>query len=123
MRRICAWCGIDLDLENASKGPEAGKATANPLTADPATKEPSDSSGVTSTICRRCANELAAYRKPVLVVSRDWARMYDQLVELLKGQPEIQVVLDRRQPVEASEESSGWNGPERRKGHQPLAFE
>lgn len=123
MRRICAWCGIDLDLENASTGPEAEKAPAKPLTADSATEESSDRPGVTSTICRRCANDLATYRKPVLVVSRDWARMYDQLVEMLKGQPEIQVILDRRQPVEASEESSGWDGPEKRKRRQPLAFE
>ena len=123
MRRICAWCGIDLDTENASGDPGPENAASNPLAGGPATEEPSDTSGVTSTICRRCANNLAAYRKPVLVVSREWARMYDQLVELLKGHPEIQLILDRRQPSGAEEKATGWNGPERRKNQQPLVLE
>jgi hypothetical protein len=122
--RICAWCGIDLELESAGgPGSEAEKAAANPRTTEPAVEEPSSTSGVTSTICRRCANDLAAYRKPVLVVSREWVRMYDQLIELLKGQPEIQVILDRRQRGRASENSGEWDGPDRRKSQQPLALE
>jgi hypothetical protein len=124
VRRICAWCGIDLELESAGDaGPEAEKAAANPRTSEPAVEEPSGTSGVTPTICRRCANDLAAYRKPVLVVSREWVRMYDQLIELLKGQPEIQVILDRRQTVRASENSGEWDGPDRRKRQRPLALE
>jgi hypothetical protein len=49
--------------------------------------------------------------------------MYDQLVELLKGHPEIQLILDRRQPSEAGEKAEGWNGPERRKNKQSFALE
>ena len=59
-------------------------------------------------------------RKPVLVVSREWARMYDQLVELLKGQPEIQVILDRRESPGTGGEATGWNGPDRRRSDHPL---
>jgi hypothetical protein len=123
VRRICAWCGTDLDPESAGTEAEAEKAAANPRTSEPATEEPSDTSGVTSTICRRCANDLAAYRKPVLVVSREWVRMYDQLIALLKGQPEIQVILDRRQTVGASENTKEWDGPDRRKSQQPLTLD
>jgi hypothetical protein len=39
--------------------------------------------------------------------------MYDQLVELLKGQPEIEVVLDRRG---SGAGGAGWGGAERRQG-------
>ncbi len=124
MRRICAWCGIDLELESAGgEGPEAEEAAANSSKSEPAVEKPSSTSAVTSTICRRCANDLAAYREPVLVVSREWVRMYDQLIELLKGRPEIQVILDRRQTVRASENSGEWDGPDRRKSQQPLALE
>jgi hypothetical protein len=97
MQRICVWCGTDLAAGSASNDPEPP-----------------------STICRRCADDLAAYRKPVLVVSQDWARMYDQLVELMRGQPEIQVILDRRQPAKAGEGTKGWNGPDRRRGGRSL---
>lgn len=120
MRRICAWCGIDVDPENASKDPGAEKVAGDPLTCNSSADKSSESSEVTSTICRNCASELAAYRKPVLVVSREWARMYDQLVELLKGHPEIQVILDRRQPSEEGEGSIGWNGPDRRRSGHPF---
>jgi hypothetical protein len=120
MRRICAWCGTALGAENLSKDPEAGSTAADPLTGDISTGKPSEGSGVASTICRSCADDLAAYRKPVLVVSREWARMYDQLVELLRGQPEIQVILDRRQPPGAGEGATGWDGPDRRRSDHSL---
>ena len=102
MRRICAWCGKELD---------AG---------EPIPGGPSDAAGVASTICRECADALAAYRKPVLVVSPEWAWMYEQLVELLKARPEIQVILDRRQPPGVGGEVPAWDGPDRRRGGQPL---
>ena len=120
MRRICAWCGVAVEPENAPKAPESEKVEGNPLTDRPPTEEPSDPSNVASTICRSCASDLAAYRKPVLVVSREWARMYDQLVELLKGHPEIQVILDRRQPSGRTEGATGWKGPDRRKNGHSL---
>jgi hypothetical protein len=40
--------------------------------------------------------------------------MYDRLVELLRGQPEIQVILDRRQPPAPDAEATRWDGPDRR---------
>jgi hypothetical protein len=119
VRRICAWCGVDVGPDSASKNPEAGEGAGKPLKRNPSPDESSDSE-VTSTICRSCASDLAAYRKPVLVVSREWARMYDQLVELLRGHPEIQVILDRRQPSGAGEGVTGWKGPDRRRRGHPL---
>jgi len=66
---------------------------------------------------------MAAYRKPILVVSREWARMYEELVEMFKDRPEIQVVLDRRYPGGGGLDGSDWNGPERRGGQHPLVLE
>jgi hypothetical protein len=120
MRRICAWCGTDLGAGNASKDPEMKRPAVEPLAGDAGTGQPAHAPEPPSTICRSCADDLAAYRKPVLVVSQDWARMYDQLVELMRGQPEIQVILDRRQPAKAEEGTRGWNGPDRRRGGRSL---
>jgi hypothetical protein len=120
---MCAWCGTDLGAENLSKSPEAGRASADPLMGDTNTGKPSDGLEVASTICRSCADGLASYRKPVLVVSREWARMYDQLVELLKGQPEILVILDRREAPGAGGEQRGWDGPDRRRSGHSLVLE
>ncbi len=100
MRRMCAWCGKDLGG-----------------------KEPSDDPRVTSTICGDCADRLLAYRKPVLVVSREWARLYEELVEMLKDRPEIEVVLDRREPTEGEGAGTDWRGPDRRRGRQPFSLE
>ena len=120
MQRTCVWCGTDLAAGSASNDPEMKRPTVDPLAKDAGTEEPADAPEPPSTICRRCADDLAAYRKPVLVVSQDWARMYDQLVELMRGQPEIQVILDRRQPAKAGEGTRGWNGPDRRRGGRSL---
>jgi hypothetical protein len=122
MRRTCAWCGTDLGAAIASRDPEAERTASNSPTGDTYAGEPSDAPGVASTICRSCADGLATYRKPVLVVSPEWARMYDQLVELLKAQPEIQVILDRRQPPSAEGEALAWDGPDRRRGGHPLVI-
>jgi hypothetical protein len=97
VQRICAWCGADLGQ-----------------------KEPLENTNVAATICRGCAEHLAAYRNPVLVVSQRWARMYEEIVELLKDRPEIQVILDRREPTE---EEGGWNGADRRGTEPPFALE
>jgi hypothetical protein len=77
---------------------------------------------VTSTICPRCAGALAAYRKPVLVVSREWARMYEDLVEMLKERPDIQIVIDRRQSENEESKENGWTGPERRRKKDPFTL-
>jgi hypothetical protein len=62
---------------------------------------------------------LAAYRSPVLVVSREWARLYEELAEMMRARPDIQVVLDRRQQKGGDQESS-WDGPERRRTDNPI---
>jgi hypothetical protein len=73
------------------------------------------------TICGGCAERLVAFRKPVLVVSREWAHLYEEVLDLLKDRPEIQVVLDRRNPPSGGGEDTGWDGSDRRKGN-PLAL-
>jgi hypothetical protein len=45
----------------------------------------------------------------VLVVSQDWAHLYPELPEILRGRPDIQVVLDRRDP---SAQETGHRGSE-----------
>lgn len=77
---------------------------------------------MTSTICPRCAEAFAAYRNPVLVVSREWARMYEDLVEMLKGRPDIQVVIDRRQSADEGDEKGEWKGSERRRKKDPFSL-
>lgn len=121
MRRICVWCGTDLSAGNASNDPEMKPPAADPLAGDAGTEKPAGAPEPVSTICRRCADDLAAYRKPVLVVSRDWARMYDRLVELMRGQSEIQVVLDRRELTAPDAEATRRDGPDRRRGGRWLA--
>jgi hypothetical protein len=49
--------------------------------------------------------------------------MYDQLVELLRGQPEIQVTLDRRQSPGPDAEATYWDGPDRRRKGRRLVVE
>lgn len=99
MRRVCAWCGTDLGM-----------------------KEPLDDPEVAKTICPGCAQRLAQYRKPVLVVSQSWARLYDELLELLKDREDIQVVLDRRDPTCARAKDTAWNGPDRRRNRDPITL-
>jgi hypothetical protein len=120
VRRKCAWCGRDLGVKEASPNRESGAAA-------PADEQPNGDKGaedteVTSTICPRCAGALAAYRKPVLVVSREWARMYEDLVEMLKERPDIQIVIDRRQSEGEGTEENGWKGPERRRKKDPFTL-
>jgi beta-phosphoglucomutase-like phosphatase (HAD superfamily) len=95
----CAWCGKDLGV-----------------------KEPLKSTEVTKTICAGCAERLAQYRKPVLVVSRSRARLYEELLELLKDREDIQVILDRRDSTRAGPEDAGYDGPDRRQDRDRLAL-
>jgi len=108
VRRICAWCGKELAPEVSGEAPGAEGGAPNPPQVSAQEEE------TTSSICLECADWLTTYRKPVLVVSREWARMYDQLVEMLKGQPEIEVILDRR-GIGSGNGGAGWGGPERRR--------
>ena len=99
MRHICAWCGRDLGV-----------------------KEPLDDPEVARTICADCAERLAQYRKPVLVVSQSWARLYDELLAILKDREDIQVVLDRRDPAHPGAKDASWKGPDRRQRGDPPAL-
>lgn len=123
MRRKCAWCGRDLGTDEPPDALEGEAPSTEASMSHPGRPRPSDDPGVTSTICSGCAATLSAYRKPVLVVSQKWARMYEELVELLKDRPDIQVVLDRRHPTKKGREGAAWDGPERRKDRHSLALE
>jgi len=118
VRRICAWCGKELGAGLRGDAPRTERDAANPLQVSPQREDTErvEDQETTSTICPDCAEWLMTYRKPVLVVSREWARMYDQLVEMLKGQPEIEVILDRREiGTESGNDGVNWSGPERRR--------
>jgi hypothetical protein len=52
-------------------------------------------------------------------VSREWVRLYEELAELMKARPDIQVVLDRRQQ-KAEDQQSSWDGPERRRTDKSI---
>jgi hypothetical protein len=86
-------------------------------------KEPLDNMSVAATICPGCAEHLLEYRNPVLVVNQKWVRLYEELSELLKGRPEIQMVLDRRDPPADGGGETGWTGPDRRRTQPPFALD
>ena len=116
MRRICAWCGKEVGAEVSGEAPRTERDAANPLQVNPQREDTErvENQETTSTICPDCAERLTTYRKPVLVVSQEWARMYDQLVEMLKGQPEIEVILDRR-GIGSGNDGVDWSEQERRR--------
>ena len=120
VRRKCAWCGRDLGVKEPSGNRKSQPGTSVGAKAE--RNKPSEDTEVTSTICPRCAEAFAAYRNPVLVVSREWARMYEDLVEMLKGRPDIQVVIDRRQSADEGDEKGGWKGSERRRKKDPFSL-
>lgn len=119
MRRVCAWCGSDLGEGAPSDHLKTAEVAAKAPPSAPGEVKSRNVSEVISTICRHCADRLAAYRSPVLVVSREWARLYEELAEMMKVRPEIQVVLDRRQQ-KAEDQESSWDGPERRRADNPI---
>lgn len=123
MKRMCAWCGKDLSGDNVSAEIVREHPSAAGSTVGTGAEQDVSEPGVMSTICRACADTMAAYRNPVLVVSRKWARMYEELVEMFKDRPEVQVVLDRRSMAGGEGERGGWDGPERRGGRNPLTLE
>ena len=120
VRRKCAWCGRDLGVKDPSWNGET--EPVNRVRAQPDGGKRSEDTEVTSTICPRCAEAFAAYRNPVLVVSREWARMYEDLVEMLKGRPDIQIVIDRRDSADEGTKEKDWKGPERRRKRDPFSL-
>lgn len=122
MRRVCAWCGNDLG-EKGPSGRQKGKKASAKAPARRAGKAKSRKDpDVISTICRRCADRLAKYRSPVLVVSQEWERLYEELAEIMKARSDIRVVLDRRQEKTEDQESE-WDGPERRRKDKPVKLD
>jgi len=119
--RKCAWCGQPMagpvrqaDVEPAPDGATAHHAAAG------ATVPHDPASG--GSICKACAGQLKTYRKPVLVVSREWARLYEDVAALLASRPDIQVIIDRRHAARDGSGAGEWTGPNRRATDEPLGL-
>jgi hypothetical protein len=119
---VCAWCGSELGEKRPAGRQKGEKASAKAPAPRAGKAKPRKDPDVISTICRRCAKRLAAYRRPVLVVSQEWARLYEELAEIMKGRPDIRVVLDRRQEKTQDQEAD-WDGPERRRKDKPVELD
>lgn len=72
---VCAWCERFLGIRET----EGGKGV------------------ISHGICRACATRHQWAEPPTLVVSRSRADLQRVLQELMRGTPEIRVVVDRRQ--------------------------
>jgi hypothetical protein len=98
---ICAWCERYLGTK------EDGEAAAI---------------SVTHSICAPCVARQDWDESPVQVVSRQRAHLLATLRSLLRGVPEVRVVVDRRQVERRRAPSNvpGWanrrRGADRRKG-------
>ena len=119
--RKCAWCGqlmAGADQQTAAEAAPDGE-TAHP-TAASATAPQDPATG--GSICKACAAQLITYRKPVLVVSREWARLYEDIAALLTSRPDIQVIIDRRHAARDGSGTGVWTGPHRRATDEPLGL-
>ncbi len=121
MRKVCAWCGTVLKSVEPAGAPGPDGTEEGGVAASSAGSAPAYEGEVDASICRACADRLASYRGPVLVVSREWARLYSEVVEILKARPDIRIVVDRRQPP-GEAEGGPYQGPERRRPNPPLAI-
>jgi hypothetical protein len=95
MVNVCAWCERFLGI-----------------------KEPRHNDMVTHGICPACFKRQLWEETPVLVVSREREHMVPVLTEMLRGVPEIQIVVERRQP----ENSGPYEGATRRQ-QQPIVVD
>jgi hypothetical protein len=111
VERKCAWCGQLLSERTAAAALDG--RVEHP--AVPSATVPQDPA-VSGSICKSCAARITTYRHPVLVVSREWARLFEDIGALLRSRPEIQVVLDRRQTAG----DGNWTGPDRRSSSEPI---
>ena len=73
MVNVCAWCDRFLGI-----------------------KEPKENSSVTHGICRPCFARQTWDETPVVVISADREHLAAPLQDMLRGLPEIKVVVDRR---------------------------
>jgi hypothetical protein len=90
MVRVCAWCHRYLGIKHSHQG------------------------GISHGICAPCAARQHWKEIPVLVVSPELKHVVPVLQELLRGEPEIRIVLERRS---GDRRSSG----ERRKSQEATA--
>lgn len=72
MVRVCAWCHRYLGIKHSHQG------------------------GISHGICAPCAARQRWKEAPVLVVSAELKHVVPVLAELLRGEPEIRIVLERR---------------------------
>jgi hypothetical protein len=91
MVRICAWCHRYLGIKQSHQG------------------------GISHGICRPCTARQQWKQSPVLVVSAELKHVVPVLEELLRGEPAIRIVLerrngDRRRSGERRAESRGSGG-------------
>jgi hypothetical protein len=87
MVRVCAWCQRYLGIKHSHQG------------------------GISHGICRPCAARQHWKEVPVLVVSPDLRYCVPVLEELLRGKPEIRIVMEQRN-------SDRRSGAERRRGRR-----
>ena len=73
MVKVCAWCERFLGI-----------------------KEPVENPTVTHGICQPCFARQTWDEQPVLVISPDQQHLAPTLSEMLRGLPEIKVIVDRR---------------------------
>ncbi len=92
---VCAWCGKFLGL----KGP-AGQPDSDPE--------------ISHGICNACSARQVWKDSPTLVVSRSKRRVAPVLEDLLRGTPEVHVVVDRRQQERRARDVNVLSDPERR---------
>lgn len=119
--RKCAWCGQLIAGAARQAVAEAAPdgETAHPTAANATAPQDPATSG---SICKACAAQLTTYRTPVLVVSREWARLYEDLAALLTSRPDIQVIIDRRHATRDGSDAGVWTGPNRRATDEPLGL-
>jgi len=121
VRKVCAWCGTVLKAVEPAGAPAPDGTQEAGTTPSSTGSSPAYEGEVDASICRACADQLASYQGPVLVVSREWARLYSDVVEILKARPDIRIVVDRRQsPGQAGGDL--YQGPERRRPTPPLSL-
>jgi hypothetical protein len=95
MVTVCAWCQRYLG-----------------------TKDPAENSSVSHGICASCIARQKWPDSPTLVVSKTRAELAPILEELLRGTPEILIVVDRRSGERRGRGPTG-EPPDRRKGGDP----
>lgn len=98
---VCAWCERFLGF-----------------------KQTNGAAAISHGMCQACLARHQWDEEPTLVVSRERAPMMPILQDILRGTPEIRVVVDRRQSerrrVPGPDSAGGRRGPERRRSPAAL---